>query len=516
MPDKLGGHDLYKSMGSPVKVVAPMVDASELAWRMLGRKYGAELCYTPMLHSGVFVRDKKYRVESLQFCEEDRPLIIQFCANDPDVFLEAVNLALEEVQCDAVDLNLGCPQVIARRGHFGSFLQDEWELLTKMVSKVHHKTNIPITVKVRVFPEVEKTIRYAQMLESAGAQMITVHGRTREQKGPLTGLADWSQVAAVKRAVKIPVIANGNIQYLSDVERCVEETGVDGVMSAEGHLTNPALFAGLSPPVWDMCLEYLELAHKYPCPLSYVRGHLFKMLNHVFQVRTNFDLREIIAKSHSLEEFQHAVEQVRDRYLKYHNGEAEFAQPEELEIFNLKQPVWLCQPYVRPPPDVYLEKMRKLAEEERKAQEDNGGDNKRVAEGEEVTGLSKKKQKKLERNPRKAFSQGRENTKMCLAETCNNPCSLKCEQVMCRRCCKEKAYKENLDCFAHRVFIKSNRERARMCTKERESNVRTEIEIGKLQEIVRDRELTTTECDTSKVQELNADNSSTVKKFNNT
>merc|ERR1719186_414600 len=404
-----------------------------------------------MFHSGVFIRDKKYRAES------------------PETFLSAVTMSMEEIEFDVVVLNLGCPQVIAKRGHFGSFLQDEWELLTKMVSTVHQNINIPITVKVRVFPEVEKTVRYAQMLESAGAQMITVHGRTREQKGPLTGLADWEQVAAVKKAVKVPVIANGNIQTLGDVERCLEVTGVEGVMSAEGHLTNPAIFAGLNPPVWEMCLEYLQFVQQYPCPLSFVRGHIFKMLHHVFQIRTNFDLREVIAKSHSLDEFKSAVEEVRNRYIQYQEGVLQFKQPEELEIFNLKYPPWICQPYVRPPPEVYLEKMRRLAEEERREREERlkcEGEKRNVEEGEETIQLSKKKQKKMERNPRKAFSKGRENTTLCCGLSCSNPCSLKCSNLMCRKCCKEKAFKEILDCEGHRVFIRSNREKAKLRNKE--------------------------------------------------
>ena len=97
-------------LGNPKYIIAPMVDASELAWRMLGRKYNAQLCYTPMWHSAVFVRDEKYRKNALQTCPEDRPLIVQFCANDPETFKKAVEKTIQAIECDAIDLNLGMVQ----------------------------------------------------------------------------------------------------------------------------------------------------------------------------------------------------------------------------------------------------------------------------------------------------------------------------------------------------------------------------------------------------------------------
>ena len=136
----------------------------------------------------------------------DRPLIVQFCANDPDQLLASAQLL--EGHCDAIDINLGCPQDIARKGHYESFLQDEWELIYKLsvylfvvlymlteraqrwilspVNTLHVNLSIPVTAKFRVFPSLEQTVEYAKMLERAGAQILTCHGRTHEQRGQNT------------------------------------------------------------------------------------------------------------------------------------------------------------------------------------------------------------------------------------------------------------------------------------------------------------------------------------------
>ncbi|KAI8391332.1 dihydrouridine synthase-domain-containing protein [Radiomyces spectabilis] len=351
-PKKLSGYDFFReTLRSPKFIVAPMVDQSEQAWRILSRRYNADLCYTPMFHAKLFsdpTHGYKYRDEQWSTDKEDRPLIVQFCANDPEILLRAAKLV--ENDCDAVDLNLGCPQHIAKRGHYGSYLQDEWDLITRMISLLHQELAIPVTAKIRVFESVEKTIAYAKMVEAAGAQMLTVHGRLREQKGHHTGLADWDKIKAVKQAVKIPVIANGNILYYEDVQRCIDYTGVDGVMSAEGNLYNPAIFTQrpLPPCTWEMAQEYLEICRDM-CPTrpGVMKAHLFKIFQPSLSHHT--DIRARLATANSFDQLWDVTMAMKERleHDRQSTGEADGSgQADEKGIRRYAH--WRCQPYFRP------------------------------------------------------------------------------------------------------------------------------------------------------------------------
>lgn len=300
----------WRQLGNPKYVVAPMVDGSELAFRDICRRYGADMAYTPMLHSRTFSTDKKFRKEYFTTHESDRPVIAQFCANDPMTLVNAARHIQDDV--DAVDLNLGCPQGIARRGHYGSFLQDEWELVHDIVRTAATELTVPIWVKIRIFDDIDKTLDYACMLQSAGASVIAVHGRTREQKGRDAPPANWSVIKQIAEVVTVPVIANGNVRSKQDADNALKETGAAAVMSAWALLDNPATFVGgSSPSRMQLAHEYLDLAERYKTPFRMVRLHMFKMLRSRLDV--NMDLNEPVARCKSFDDFRTVMQILEHR-----------------------------------------------------------------------------------------------------------------------------------------------------------------------------------------------------------
>lgn len=278
-------------LGSPVYWCAPMVGASELAFRMMVRKYGADIATTPMISAGGYVQNAAYR-ELYQFHPgtADRPLIVQFWSNRGDSLLEAARLV--EDHCDAIEINLGCPQPCARSAHYGSFLMRCPEILYEMVSAVAGKVKVPVLCKVRVFKDYQQTLQMCQMLQNAGASVITVHGRTKEQRRSAVHLADWDVIARLKQDLRVPVISNGNIKNWQDMQDCLAHTKCDGVMSACALLANPALFAmdrddaqKLTP--FQLALEYVRFAEEYGANAAQIRKHVFSILRKPLNVHTD-------------------------------------------------------------------------------------------------------------------------------------------------------------------------------------------------------------------------------------
>jgi tRNA-dihydrouridine synthase 1 len=199
---------------------------------MMCRRYGAEVVFTQMLHAKSFAESAEFRRVNFVTNEQDRPLIVQFNGDDPNTLLAAARFV--EGQCDAVDVNLGCPQGIAKRGHYGAFLMEELDLLTRIVSTMSNGLKIPVTCKTRIYKDFERSVRLCETLVQAGASMLTIHGRTREEKGCMVGAVDWDMIRRLKEHFKgrVPIIANGGIETWDDVQRCLDVTKCDGVMSS--------------------------------------------------------------------------------------------------------------------------------------------------------------------------------------------------------------------------------------------------------------------------------------------
>lgn len=232
-----------------------------------------------------FAASKKHRKKVFNTCENEGPLIAQFCGIDPEEVLLAAKLIQNE--CDAVDINFGCPQLCARKGGYGAFLLDYPEKIVSLISHLHQNLEVPVTCKMRLLPSLEETISLAIKMQDNGCQMLAVHGRTRDQKGKPPPPANWDAIREIKRYLRIPLVANGGISNYNDAEECLKYTGADSVMSGYGLLQNPTLFSNrsLEGKIFEkieLAKEYLEITKLYPAERKSVDLHLYPLLKECF------------------------------------------------------------------------------------------------------------------------------------------------------------------------------------------------------------------------------------------
>jgi len=222
-------------------ILAPLAGITDKSFRRLCRECGAALVYTEMVSAkALWYKDKKTE-KLLETCPEEGPVAFQIFGSDPEVMGYAAGL-LDERENVLLDINMGCPVPKVVKNGDGSALMRDPDLAGRIVEAMRSKTKKPVTAKIRAGWDAEhvNAVEVAKTLEAAGASMICVHARTREQY--YSGKADWDVIARVKAVVGIPVIGNGDVLSREDAERMRERTGCDYVMVGRGALGNPWIF----------------------------------------------------------------------------------------------------------------------------------------------------------------------------------------------------------------------------------------------------------------------------------
>ena len=287
--------DFWSSIGNPKYALAPMVDNCDLPFRILTRKYNTQLTYTQMYNVNSLITEELFEKTILNEINEnlDYPCFIQFASHDPEILLKSAKYVEKKIPC--VDLNLGCPQKIAKNGHYGSFLLDHPDEVYKIIGYLcNNNLQCGISCKIRLFPDLEKTYELCKKLEDLGISCLAVHGRTKKEIKDKIGPCNWDAIKYIKSILNIPIIANGGIETFNDVEKCFNYTKCDCVMSGEKMIENPSFFSGKIYDIDDIAIQYCNLWKNIKYNdinnnLYIIRGHLFKMFYSAMQKEPKFN-----------------------------------------------------------------------------------------------------------------------------------------------------------------------------------------------------------------------------------
>jgi tRNA-dihydrouridine synthase B len=223
-------------------ILAPMDGISDLPFRTITRRIGSAASYTEFVNCIDVVQNQPGIASKVAFREEERPVVIQVFDEDPDRMVEA-GLKLMEFKPDVLDVNMGCPSKdVAGRGA-GAGLLRQPQKIAEIFKKLTRVIPVPVTGKIRLgWDESSKNyLEVVKMIEDNGGSLVAVHARTKSQS--YGGQADWESIAEIKQNVRIPVIGNGDVHTIADIELMKSLTGCDGVMIGRAAIENPWIFA---------------------------------------------------------------------------------------------------------------------------------------------------------------------------------------------------------------------------------------------------------------------------------
>ena len=247
--------------------LAPMEDVTDIGFRLLCKKLGADMVYSEFVAADALVRMVNRSLEKLTVCEDERPVTIQIYGKEPEPVAEAARIVVERAHPDVLDLNFGCPvKRVAGKGAGAGMLQNVPKML-EITRAVVDAVNVPVTVKTRLgWDENHKIIvDLAEQLQDCGIQALAIHGRTRAQM--YTGEADWTLIGEVKNnpRMKIPIIGNGDITSPEKAKECFDRYGVDAIMIGRATFGRPWIFKEIK--------DYLHPELKETCETPFIHSN---------------------------------------------------------------------------------------------------------------------------------------------------------------------------------------------------------------------------------------------------
>jgi tRNA-dihydrouridine synthase B len=268
-------------------ILAPLAGINDPAFRLICKKYGADIVYSGMFSSEALIRNIPVIINELKVIPQERPLIIQLFGSDEKNMLKASYIV--KPFCDGIDINCGCPDDSVMKQGAGSKLLEDPKKIINMYKKIKNKVKIPVSVKIRIGIDKyeEKLVKEIALgLEKAGCDALTIHPRTSLQS--YTGKADWKIIKEIKNLIKIPIIGNGDIKTCFDAEKMYNETGCDSIMIGREAMRNPFIFLIIK--------EYL----KNKKILKFEKKDKINLLLEYFYYLEKYDIKDIPVKNRSL------------------------------------------------------------------------------------------------------------------------------------------------------------------------------------------------------------------------
>ena len=267
------------TLENPV-ILAPMSGVTDLPFRRLVKKFGAGMVVSEMIASQAMIRECRKTMQMATRAPDEGLMAVQIAGCEPDVMGESAKLN-EDRGADIIDINFGCPVRKVVNGHAGSALMRDEIHAARILEATVKAVKVPVTLKMRLGwnHENKNAPRLAKIAEECGIQMVTVHGRTRCQM--YEGQADWSALRAVRDAMKLPLIVNGDICDMNDAEQALEESGADGIMIGRGAYGRPWLLQqaidylrnGVTTASPTLDRQYTTLLEHFDAMLTHYGSH---------------------------------------------------------------------------------------------------------------------------------------------------------------------------------------------------------------------------------------------------